>query len=487
MNILLIDDEIDIRETLSRFLKKLGHTVLSATNGEEGLRIFYEKHFDLIITDLRMPGMDGLELLKKLKKTECSPVDVIVITGHGDTDDAIMALRYGAFDYIKKPIDVRELTVAVERSKSYAELRNNYCNLKENFEKRVEMESQAARWEVEHLRSAYLEEIGLDGILIHSDAMRKIIEQIEKYSADKQIPVLIEGETGTGKELMARYLHHFGSGSATNPFVAINCGGMAPELVEGELFGHEPGAYTGATKHGRIGKIEAAEGGSLFLDEIGEMPLHMQTSLLRILENKSFYRLGGVKDIPINIRFISATNKDLYQEIGTGRFRKDLFYRINMGTIFVPPLREHKDDIIPLALRFVSRAFKRRGEHFRSFSKPVEKFLLSYSWPGNVRELKNVMERVSIMNSSGSIEYDDIRFITEQNERLALSDKTEDPKDKKDIVQFEFPEEGIDLDKFTKEIILKALKTNNGNQTKTAQFLHISRRVLQSRMKKYFL
>ena len=485
MNILLIDDEIDIRETLSRFLKKLGHTVWSAANGEKGLRLFYEKHPDLIITDLRMPDIDGLELLKKLKKTECSPIDIIVITGHGNTDDAIMALRYGAFDYIKKPIDIRELTVAVERSQNYARLRNDYFNLKENFEKRVEMESQAARLEIEHLRSAYLEEIGLDGILIHSDAMRKVIEQVEKYSADKHIPVLIEGETGTGKELIARYLHHFGYGSATKPFIAINCGGIAAELVEGELFGHESGAYTGATKHGRMGKIEAANNGSLFLDEIGEMPLHMQTSLLRVLENKSFYRLGGVKDIPIDIRFISATNKDLYQEVGAGRFRKDLFYRINMGSIFVPPLRERRDDIIPLALRFIARAFKRRGDDFRSFSKPVEKFLLSYTWPGNIRELKNVMERIAIMNSSGSIEYEDIRFITEQNERLVLSDKAE--KLENSTVQFEFPKEGINLDKFTEEIIRKALEMNNGNQTKTAQFLHISRRVLQSRMKKYFL
>ena len=485
MNILLIDDEIDIRESLSKFLKKLGHTVWCATNGERGLRFFYEKKPDLIITDLRMPDIDGLELLKRLKKIEYSPVDIIVITGHGDTDDAIMALRYGAFDYIKKPIDIRELTIAVERSQNYAKLRKDYFNLKENFDKRVEIENQAAKLEIEHLRSAYLEEMGLDGILIHSDAMRKVIEQIERYSSDKHISVLIEGETGTGKELIARYLHHFGHGSATKPFIAINCGGIAAELIEGELFGHESGAYTGATKHGRIGKIEAANNGSLFLDEIGEMSLHMQTSLLRVLENKSFYRLGGIKDIPVDIRFISATNKDLYQEVAAGRFRKDLFYRINMGTIFVPPLRERKDDIIPLALRFIARAFKRRGESFRSFSKPVEKFLLSYTWPGNVRELKNVMERIAIMNPSGFIEYDDIKFIAEQNERFIIPDKAE--KSVNSAIQFEFPEEGINLDKFTEEIIRKALEKNNGNQTKTAQFLHVSRRVLQSRMKKYLL
>jgi two-component system response regulator AtoC len=252
LKILVVDDEPDVRKSLSKFLKKLGHTVYCAVNGLEGLQQFHSRKLNLVITDLRMPGMDGLELLRRIKTVEQSPVDIIVITGHGDMDNAIKALKYGAFDYLQKPINIRELAITIERSAEYASLRNNYIKLKREFKERVDWETKSVRGEAEQLREAYLEEIGLDGLYVYSEAMHKVVQQAEKYSSDRSIPLLIEGESGTGKELIARYTHHFGHGSSLRPFIAISCGAVSPGLIEEELFGHEPGAYTGASPKGRI-------------------------------------------------------------------------------------------------------------------------------------------------------------------------------------------------------------------------------------------
>ena len=481
MDILLIDDEPDVRKSLTQFLGKLGHGVCTASDGPSGLKLFHSGTFDVVITDIRMPGLNGLELLRRIKRIERSPVDVVVITGHGDMDNAIMALKYGAYDYLRKPINVRELAITLERIEEYSLLRRNYLELKEEFDERVERVTEVARGEVEHLRAAYLEELGLDGLCVYSEAMRRVVSQAEKYSKDRQVSVLIEGESGTGKELIARFIHHYGNGRTTRPFVAINCGAVSPNLFEGELFGHEPGAYTGATARGRVGKLEAANGGSVFLDEIGEMPAGLQMKLLRVLEDRTLYRLGGVKEVPIDVRIISATNKDIKEEVQTRRFRLDLFYRINMGHIHIPSLRQRPEDILPLAHRFVSRACSRKGSQFGEFSPSAERFLVNHHWPGNVRELKNAMERLAIMCPCVSVESSDLAFL-EETETAPMSTSLSRPVLGRD--DFLLPEDHLDLDALNDRIVGEALRKHQGNQTQTAQYLGISRRVLQGKLQR---
>jgi DNA-binding NtrC family response regulator len=479
--ILLVEDEPDIRQSLSKFITKLGHTVVCAKDGMSGLKTFHERRVDLVITDIRMPGMDGLELLRHIKKIELSPVDIIVITGHGDMDNAITALKLGAFDYLQKPINVRELAITIERSQEYASLRSQYIRLKKDFQQQVEQETRAIQGEAEQLRKAYLQEMGLDELCVYSDAMREVVRQTEKYSSDRSICVLIEGESGTGKELIANYIHHYAQKNHLSPFVAVNCGAMSPELFEAELFGHESGAYTGATQTGRIGKLEAASSGTLFLDEIGEMPFQLQVKLLRVMEEGKLFRVGGVNPTPIDVRFLCATNKSLKHEVQEKRFRLDLYYRISSGSIHVPPLRERREDILPLAYRFITHALSRKGKPFVCFTKPAEKFLYDFSWPGNVRQLKNTMGRLALMKADGVIEMADLAFIRDDstcepkppNYRLVLG-----------CDHFDLPEERLDFEAFNNQIIQKALAKHNGNQTDTAAYFGISRRALQGRIKK---
>lgn len=481
MIILLVEDEPDIRQSLSKFITKLGHTVVCAKDGVSGLKTFHERRIDLVMTDIRMPGMDGLELLHRIKKIELSPVDIIVITGHGDMDNAITALKFGAFDYLQKPINVRELAITIERSQEYASLRNQYLRLKKDFQQQVEQETRAIHGEAEQLRKAYLQEMGLDELCVYSDAMRQVVRQAEKYSTDRSICVMIEGESGTGKELIANYIHHYSQKISISPFVAVNCGAMAPELFEAELFGHEAGAYTGATQTGRIGKLEAASGGTLFLDEIGEMPFQLQVKLLRVMEEGKLYRVGGVNPTPIDVRFLCATNKSLKHEVQEKRFRLDLYYRISSGSVHIPALRERREDILPMAYRFITRALSRKGKPFVCFTKPAEKFLYDFSWPGNVRQLKNTMGRLALMKADGVIEMADLAFIRDdsacelkpQNDRLVLG-----------CDHFDLPEERLDLEAFNDHVIRKALGKHDGNQTDTAAYLGISRRALQGRIKK---
>jgi DNA-binding NtrC family response regulator len=444
-----------------------------------GLKDFHEKKVDLLITDIRMPGMNGLELLRRIKLIEGSPVDVIVITGHGDMDNAITALKYGAFDYLQKPINVRELAITIERSREYAVLRNKYLRLKDEFDERVESETRAIRGEAQQLRKAYLKEIGLDELCVYSDAMNQVVRQAEMYSTDRSVSVLIEGESGTGKDLIARYIHHFSQESSVLPFVAINCGAFAQELFESELFGHEPGAFTGATRSGRAGKFEAASGGTIFLDEIGELPLPLQVKLLRVIEDRNVCRLGGVNDIPVDVRFLCATNKNLGQAVSEKRFRLDLYYRISMGHIHIPPLRERKDDILPLAHRFISRMYMRKGKRFDRFSKGAEKFLNEFPWPGNVRQLKNAMEHLALMKADGRVDTKDLPFLRDLSpiEEIPLSRPFVLGRDR-----FELPEERVDLEALNERIIRQALGKKGGNQTRTAEYLGLSRRALQGRL-----
>jgi DNA-binding NtrC family response regulator len=481
MNLLIIDDEKDVRDSLSNFVQKLGYTVYCAKDGNDGLRKFQDKDVDLVITDIRMPGIDGIELLRRIKKIQRSPAVVIVITGHGDMDNAVKALKYGAYDYLQKPIDVRELAITLERSFAYVALRKKYSQLKDTFNQQLEKETESLRGTAEQFREAFLQEVGLGDMQVYSDAMRKVVDLAEKYSCEKEAAVLIEGESGTGKELIAKLIHYYGQEKPDAPFIAISSGAISHQLFEAELFGHESGSYTGATRRGRIGKLEAANGGTIFFDEIGEMPLSLQVKLLRVLEEKKLYRVGGIEEISIDFRIISATNKNLKQQVAKGNFRLDLFHRMNIGYIQIAALRDRPDDIVPLANHFIRKAFSRKGKRFGGFSKGAEKFLKSFPWPGNVRQLKNFMERLSILSTDCHFDREHISGMVEQS---SINDLVVDSAPMLSCNKFQLPDDRFDLERFNHAIIKRALAKNKGNKTKTALYLGISRRVLQGRLKK---
>lgn len=480
LTILLVDDEQDVRLSLSKFLGRLGHSVACASDAAEALTIFNSKPVDVLISDIRMPGMDGLELLQQIKRNQNSPVNVIIITGHGDMENAITALKHGAYDYLQKPIDVRELALTLERIEELNILQANYRQLKKDLNKKVAQKTQALRGETERIRQAYLEEVGLGNFKTYSRVMQEVLDLARKYSTDRSIPVLIQGESGTGKELIARFVHYYQADDPVSPFVAVNCGAISSQLFESEFFGYAGGAFTSAAPEGRKGKLEMAHSGTIFLDEIGEMPLDLQVKLLRALEEKKFYRVGGNRELPVDVRIISATSKDLALEVKENRFRADLYYRINTGRISIPPLRERLEGIIPLALFYVNRAAAKRGKTFGTFRSEAEAYLRQHPWPGNVRQLKNMMERLALLRPLDRIGLDDL---------ISLDDEKKSSRELESLPvlgrsSFLLPADGLNLEQHIQEIIQQALDLNHGNQTKTAQYLGISRRVLQGRLKK---
>jgi two-component system response regulator AtoC len=481
VNILLVDDEADIRSSLATFIGKLGHTVETAADGNEGLRKYFQQPFDMVVTDIRMPGMDGIKFLRKIKQSRAHVTEVVVITGHGDMDNAISALRHGAYNYLQKPIDIRELAATIQRCADLAHLRSKYLDLKNNYNEQLSEELCQFISAAEVFKSAYFQEVGLDRLKYCSSKMQEVISLAEHFSRDRRVPVLIDGESGTGKELVARLIHYLGMGEENQPFVAINCGAISPELFEGELFGHEAGAFTGASRKGRPGKLAAADKGTLFLDEIGELPHAMQVKLLRVIEEKSYSPLGGIHEIHVDIRLLSATNKDLEAEVARGRFRLDLYHRLNVGQITIPPLRERRGDILLLATHFIQRACSRQGRTFERFSPEAEQLLKTADWPGNVRQLKNAMVRLSLLCPSGCFDIQDLAFLQKPDLLMEVSAHEEKSQLSGDVI---LPEDHFDLEGFTRRILLKALDMHHGNQTRTASYLGISRRVLQGRLKK---
>jgi DNA-binding NtrC family response regulator len=481
MDILLIDDEADVRTSLSSFIAKLGHTVTTAGDGDEGLRMFIQHSFDMVITDIRMPGMDGIELLKRIKQSRTQVAEVVVITGHGDMESAINALRHGAYNYLQKPIDVRELAVTIRRCADLTQLRSQYVDLKSTFDEQLNEELCRFISSADAFKTAFLKEVGLDNLKYCSAQMQAAIDLAERFSRDRSVPVLIEGESGTGKELVARLIHYFAMGAEAQPFVAINCGAISPELFEGELFGHVGGAYTGASRKGRKGMLAAADNGTLFLDEIGEMPPAMQVKLLRVIEERRYFPIGGNEETPVDVRILSATNKNLEVEVADGRFRLDLYHRLNVGQIEIPPLRERRDDILLLATHFIRRACSRHGRRFECFTPEAEQLLKRADWPGNVRQLKNAMARLALLSPSGCVDVEDLSFIQGRG-RPGQTPSDPDPLLTGD--SFPLPEEFFDIDDFMNQLVRRALDMHDGNQTRTAAYLGLSRRVLQGRLKK---
>lgn len=444
--ILVIDDEEHLRWILSKALTKAGYRMLAAASGQEGLRLVGEQQPDLILLDLRLPDLDGIAILKQIKK-EHSRLPVIVITAHGTVETAIEAMKTGAVDYLTKPFDLDELKLVLERTLTMVEL------------------SQ----EVDYLRAELRERQG-PGLIGQSPAIQEIRDLILRI-ADTAATVLIQGESGTGKEVVARQLHAQSS-RASQPFIAINCAAIPENLLESELFGHERGAFTGASGR-KKGKLELVRSGTLFLDEIGEMPLALQAKLLRVLQERTFERLGSTETLKLEARIIAATNRDLRKAIQEGKFREDLYYRLQVIPVFLPPLRERREDIPLLVQHFLDKYDP--GRRLKGISPAALELLQLYHWPGNIRELENTIERAVILASGNEITPRSLpREIAEDRERFAG-------------VLLDFPPEGINLEEVERELIRLALARSGGNQTQAARLLGITRSALIYRMEKYGL
>src|SRR5260221_5028135 len=379
LSILIIDDEPHLPHQLARFLKKHNYDVSAVADGEAGLQELQKNNIDLVLLDLRLPKMGGLEVLQQIR-THYQELPVIILTAFGDVQTAVTAMKLGASDYLLKGFDLDELLLLVQRV----------------------LETSAMYRELRQLRRERSENYHFSYLVGHSERMRDVFDMVAKVArSDTSASVLITGESGTGKEVVARAIHDQSS-RASGPFHPLNCAAITNNLLESELFGYEQHAFTDAKKQKR-GLLELAEGGTLFLDEIGEMPLDMQAKLLRVLETRSFFRLGGSKEVKINVQVLAATNRDLEQALKDGSFRSDLFYRLAILQIALPPLRERPGDVLLFASHFIEDFNKSLGRNVRQIAPEAQKLLLVYNWPGNVRELKNVIERAMILSNSDEL------------------------------------------------------------------------------------
>jgi two-component system response regulator AtoC len=446
--ILVVDDEENIRLVLRTLLKKHGFDVEVADSGEAALGLLEAFDPDVILTDVRMPRMGGLDLLATLKAKQ-HPATVIVMSAYGNMDLAIEAMKAGAYDYVSKPFKPDEIVLVLRKAEERETLRRENRALREQIQKENQFES----------------------ILAKSKEMLDIFRTISKI-ADFKTTVLVTGESGTGKELVARAIHTRSSRSGA-PFVAINCGAIPENLLESELFGHKRGAFTDASSD-RRGLFEEAHGGTLFLDEIGELPLNLQVKLLRVVQEESIRRLGDSKDIEVNVRLIAATHRDLAADVKAGRFREDLFYRINVLLIHIPPLRNRKEDVSLLIDHFILRNNARLGTRSRGVSNEARKLLLEYGWPGNVRELENTVERAMVLA---------------ETDLLEVADLPERIRDALDPVQVHLASGELSIKRTAAAIeqilIRRALQKTKGNRTRAADLLEISHRALLYKIKDY--
>ena len=446
-SVLLVDDDASLRRVIEYSLKERGYAVRTAESGEEGLLLFGSERFDAVITDITMPGMNGMEVLRKVQ--EASPgLPVIIITAYGTIESAVEAMKLGAFDYVTKPFPSRdELHLRLQKALQH---------------RRLERENKS-------LREMVNDRYSFGNILGTSERIREVLELAGRVAAS-DATVLITGESGTGKELLAKGIH-LASARAEAPFVAVNCAAIPENLIESELFGHVKGAFTGAVRD-REGKFEQAEGGSLFLDEIGDLRIDLQSKILRALQERTIDRVGGARPVELDVRVIAATNRDLEGEVRTGNFREDLYYRLSVVVLQMPPLRERKEDIPLLAEHFLKRF--NPGSAVR-LDPGALGLLTAYGWPGNVRELENVMERASVLKRGENITREDLP------EKLSRS-----VHDVKNII-LNLPADGLSLEDLERDLIIKALEAHKGNQTRAAEFLRITRPTLIYRMEKYGL
>ncbi len=445
VKILVIDDDESLRRVLEYNLAQEGYAVLSAASGEQGLELLKKEGADVVVTDVRMPGMDGLQVLEGVRKVDPN-IQVVILTAFGTIEMAVEAMKAGAFHYISKPFNRDELKLTLKKALQLKELERENVTLRQELKERS----------------------GLETIIADSPQMQAILEMIERV-APTETTVLILGESGTGKELIARAIHA-NSPRAGGPFVAVNCAAIPENLLESELFGHVRGAFTGAIRD-RVGKFEAAERGTIFLDEIGEMRPELQVKILRGLEERVLERVGDNKLIRVDVRVLAATNKDLTKAIQAGEFREDLYYRLNVVPLQIPPLRERREDIRPLVQHFL----KRLGASPRLTIAPdAFRALESYEWPGNVRELENALERAMIFH---------------RDDAIALADLPETiraPKAKEAAnLAMSLPDAGLSLEEVEKELILRALQKHEWNQSRAARYLGITRHTLLYRIEKH--
>jgi len=449
--ILIVDDDRLLQNSLKNILSGT-YDVVIAGSGEAALQELKKHEFDLIFLDIRLPGIDGVETLRRIK-AQGDMTRVIMMTAYEDIKTVVTSMKIGASDYLVKPLDIDELEVIIEK----------------------ELDNLKLKREVEELRKQYLHEFDIDNIIAESKGLKDALNLAHTVAKSDDTTVLIEGETGTGKEVIARTIH-CRSGRFGKPFVSINCGAISKELIESELFGYEKGTFTGALQEGKKGKIEMAERGTLFLDEISELLPASQVNLLRFLEEREFYRVGGVEKKKIDVRVIAATNKKLEDAVHKGDFRKDLYYRLNVAKIFLPPLRERHDDIVPLIKFFMSKFNEKFGKSFHGISREAHNALLEYPWSGNVRELRNFVERVILVENDNEIKLDHLASLLHQANIALFSLQEQDWK---------LPTSGLDLDLFIEKMIYQAVEMSHGNKARAAKLLGMSRPTMIYRIDKY--
>ena len=442
IKLLIVDDERNSREVIARFLKKK-YEIAVAEDGLQAIKILQQRRFDLVLSDIRMPGADGMQLLEALQSLERPPL-AVMMTAYGNIDDAIKATKSGAFYYITKPIDIKNLELLLERAVESTALKHENIELKKQLSKKS----------------------AATGIISQSKAMRQILETVEQV-APARTTVLITGESGTGKELIAEALHN--QSGREGSFVPVHCAALPANLLESELFGHEKGAFTGAVEQ-RPGRFELANNGTIFLDEIGEIEPQVQVKLLRALEARSFERIGGVETIHSTARVVAATNKNLQQMVADGTFREDLFYRLNVITVELPPLRRRAEDIPLLVKHFLDLYSNESARGALSICEDALDLLARYSWPGNIRELRNCIERMSVLSRNEVLQVEDVplNIRDESSFNAVLSNRYD-----------------LSIDNHEKTLIIKALEETGGNKTKAADKLGISRRTLHRKLNTY--
>jgi len=444
--VLVADDERGTREGLERALQDR-YEVLVAEDGQKAIQMLEAQHADVLITDLKMPGLDGMALLKRALALQKPPV-CIVMTAYGSIESAVEAMQAGAYHYLTKPnINLDELELVIQRALGARQIEVENVSLREQLDRKF----------------------GMEHIIGQSAVMQQVFDIIQQVGPTRAT-ALITGETGTGKELVAHAIHNL-SPRKKAPFIAVHAAALPSTLLESELFGHEKGAFTGSIER-RIGRFELADGGTLFLDEIGELEPQMQVKLLRVLEERAFERVGGQKTIEVDVRLIAATNKDLRKQVAEGKFRDDLFYRLSVVTIALPPLRERRDDIPLLVSTFLRQCSEENGKNVTELTPDAMNVLMAYDWPGNVRELRNTIEQMVVLTRA---------------EKLTLRDVPAAVRGGADLTKIAVVRTGMTVEEAEKELIVQALKELKGNRTKAAEKIGMSRRTLHRKLKRYGL
>lgn len=455
IRVLIIDDDEAHAQAVAENLERINCDCTVATTGQRGAGLIEGESYDVVVTDLKMDDVDGLAILRKTKE-ELPDAEVILLTGHGTINSAVTAMQHGAYTYLTKPIDINELRTTVEKASTRLRLIRRNAELSRSLDERF----------------------GFEGVIGNSPEMQKVIDTL-KHVAPTDSTVLIEGESGTGKELVARALHQ-NSPRKSKPFVPLNISALPESILESELFGHEQGAFTGAVGR-RIGKFEYANGGTLFLDEVGEMPMDTQIKLLRVLEDRKITRVGANEENEVNVRLVAATNSDLKEAVRTGSFRSDLYYRLSVVSIYLPPLRERRGDVPLLLEHFRKEMSERNGKEVTGFSKSARQALMAYDWPGNIRQLRNTVERMLVLDSDGTLDFDDL-----PDDIAAVGSEHGDgqPFDGASGTDTLI---GKPLSEVEKYYIARALEVAGGKREEAASMLGIGERTLYRKIKEYGL